>query len=572
MYGKLEHATGDEMMLSGSGLNTGAFGSNGAASSNNSNNSDSTSRPGNGMHDARSDAGGKNAALHNLSGLNGFNLNLNLHSLGSSTPASASNGTNTRGNHYNNGANGNLTSNNNMMNGNGNGNNYTNSHHHSSLAAGSSPGNASTSASTEGASPPPALNFVTHGSSHSSNHSHNNINNASSGDTTLKSHNSGSSFQLPIPNSHGPLQTYNSDGSLQTLGTGTLQHFGSGMSGIYPRINLFSSNNANNGNGGSNFGVRKSDDYLMTPYSSLGSRGAPQTATQQTFMQPNFLQQHQHHGRTDNHSSVGGLAFPQRALSGTNMFRSTSDPKALLHALQSNHSEMSESSVELLRTIIHNQDTSGLGDRNRATPLAASYAARSLSGGLGSGFSSAVAADYKKRRVECVSPIAERPTQRVQVQPSNFAEVLSKPVLESSMDDIIEAMSLINTGCSVSDDHKLKQLELVVKDRERRADRFHKKKSTPTDYLSSKIRSLKKKAYSTAASTANAAGAQKTNSSGQGCTIVVFHRKCQKHSRTCKMEPQSHSPSDIVISSEPVTRSSYGKWMNSYMKNTKIDV
>lgn len=524
-YSHLNHGPG----VSNAHMNTGNLNNNnmsggGDGIGNNNNNNPHANNPGN-------DFGRNTKSLSGIPGLSGFNLNMHLNSLNK----------NNNGNNNNNNNHGNHNTNINNAGGNQNmpNNSFVNNNNSDIM---------SSSLET-----PSSLNF----SSGQNNNSNDN------NKTLLKSYNS-SSLQLHNPHA---MQSHNSEGSLQHFNSGTLQHFGSNMSGLYSKMPLLSS-----------FNIRKNDDYLMSPWSSLGSRGAPANQPQGGGPQhQQQQQQQQRRGFSGMDVDDGGngqnnnFTFQHSGLSNPQMFRSTSDPKALINALHSGMSEMSESSVELLRNIIHNQDSTGIDRRGVHTPLTAALAARSLSGGLGSGFSSAMAVEHKKRRLECVSPIAERPPQRVQVQPSNFAEVLSKPVLETSMDEIVEAMSLINTGCFVPEDHKLKQLELVVKDRERRADRFHKKK-TSADFFTKKIRSLKKKAYSTASSTAsNLAGNQKTNSSGQGCTIVVFHRKCQKHSRSCNMDAQSHGPTDIVLSSEPVTRSSYGKWMNAYMKHEKID-
>jgi len=229
----------------------------------------------------------------------------------------------------------------------------------------------------------------------------------------------------------------------------------------------------------------------------------------------------------------------------------------------------SDNSIDVLKKFISmsGSNLSASASRNECdrnmTPLSFMLPSRFSTGNFIS--------EPKKRRVDynlmlehdSRSKSARFPTV---VQPSNFAEVLELSLEESTMANIIESMTLLEQGCHVEQDSVLKPLQRIVNDKERRQDRFHKKKTSSKEFLSKSIKTLKKAAYSSNGS----ASSTVLNSSGQGCTIVVVSRRCSKHSNICRMGPDEHNESDFVFSREPVTRSNFGKWINNFMKNEGI--
>mmetsp|Transcript_7764 Transcript_7764/g.13849 ORF Transcript_7764/g.13849 Transcript_7764/m.13849 type:complete len:544 (+) Transcript_7764:653-2284(+) len=270
MQGRLDQTIHEDMTLSGSGLNTSSYShlnhgpgvsnahmntgnlnnnnmsGGGDGIGNNNNNNPHANNPGN-------DFGRNTKSLSGIPGLSGFNLNMHLNSLNK----------NNNGNNNNNNNNGNHNTNINNAGGNQNmpNNSFVNNNNSDIM---------SSSLET-----PSSLNF----SSGQNNNSNDN------NKTLLKSYNS-SSLQLHNPHA---MQSHNSEGSLQHFNSGTLQHFGSNMSGLYSKMPLLSS-----------FNIRKNDDYLMSPWSSLGSRGAPANqpqggGPQQQQQQQQQLQNHHHH-------------------------------------------------------------------------------------------------------------------------------------------------------------------------------------------------------------------------------------------------------------------------------------
>jgi len=137
--------------------------------------------------------------------------------------------------------------------------------------------------------------------------------------------------------------------------------------------------------------------------------------------------------------------------------------------------------------------------------------------------------------------------QQKHVPRINFAKVLNSHCFELSTEEIIASMRCIYEGGDVPGDSKIQGLKSIVCDNERRADRFHKKKSA--DLVFKSIKAIRNKAASMTSS-----------GSGQGCTIVVVTKKQVKISKS------PNSATFLQESKEPVTRSNFGKWINAFMK------
>jgi len=163
--------------------------------------------------------------------------------------------------------------------------------------------------------------------------------------------------------------------------------------------------------------------------------------------------------------------------------------------------------------------------------------------------------DMRKRKMEASTPGDEKKLRR---DMTDVLKILEQPVMESSMEEIISAMAAIDQGPSLPASSNITSLAAVVRDRQRRIDRFHKKKSLVHPLKNPLVKSLKK-----------GFGGQ-GNSSGQGCTIVVVNRKCQRHARGTCNPHIGHDPKDLIETREPVTRSNFGKWVNSYLKSSGI--
>mmetsp|Transcript_12860 Transcript_12860/g.20406 ORF Transcript_12860/g.20406 Transcript_12860/m.20406 type:complete len:270 (-) Transcript_12860:750-1559(-) len=145
--------------------------------------------------------------------------------------------------------------------------------------------------------------------------------------------------------------------------------------------------------------------------------------------------------------------------------------KRLIHSSLSGLSEMSESSVELLKSIIQNPNES-----------------LNVSSDLGPLVDAA-----KKRKFDAYQmPIPEDKKQRLNIHPGNFAATLEKNVLQLSMDEVIESMRLLTNGAPLNPGSSLWSLEEIVKDKNTRMDRFHRKKSS-SEIFKKPLKSLTKK-------------------------------------------------------------------------------
>uniref|UniRef100_A0A7S2S155 Uncharacterized protein n=1 Tax=Mucochytrium quahogii TaxID=96639 RepID=A0A7S2S155_9STRA len=132
---------------------------------------------------------------------------------------------------------------------------------------------------------------------------------------------------------------------------------------------------------------------------------------------------------------------------------------------------VSESSVELLKSIIQNPNES-----------------LNVSSDLGPLVDAA-----KKRKFDAYQmPIPEDKKQRLNIHPGNFAATLEKNVLQLSMDEVIESMRLLTNGAPLNPGSSLWSLEEIVKDKNTRMDRFHRKKSS-SEIFKKPLKSLTKK-------------------------------------------------------------------------------
>lgn len=138
--------------------------------------------------------------------------------------------------------------------------------------------------------------------------------------------------------------------------------------------------------------------------------------------------------------------------------------------------------------------------------------------------------------------------------------ILEKPCTESTFGEIVQALSILrNANISKPGESVTPRNGLIdaVLDKENRLDRFHKKKTHPM-FSVQPLRFFADKGYA-------------TNSSGQGCTIVLKTEKCTRHARGQCIYAGPGNSCRLSIGQEPITRSNFGKWINAFLKTMKDD-
>ena len=82
------------------------------------------------------------------------------------------------------------------------------------------------------------------------------------------------------------------------------------------------------------------------------------------------------------------------------------------------------------------------------------------------------------------------------------------------------------------------------------------------------VKEEKKKGGKAADADGDDDGDDDKHSSGQGCTMVVVSKKCNKHGRgaVCNFN-LNHEPFEFTVTREHITRSNVGKWFNVFISN-----
>jgi len=248
-----------------------------------------------------------------------------------------------------------------------------------------------------------------------------------------------------------------------------------------------------------------------------------------------------------------GAGSGSEIFAGSTFDRSNNNNDKSLHVLNSAAmSDMSDSSLDLFRTIMMPSTSSeGMSMLQGMNMLNATLQQSSQ--------------DMRKRKHEHASSLDEKKARTFSLghaSPSDHIQALRKPLEECSMDEVVQAIQWLKSSTQIIPPavFEVKPIADVARDKETRADRFHKKKTA--DLFKYPLKALQKKASSYTGGMAN--------SSGQGCTIVVVNRKCSRHPRGKCNPSEPHEHGELVETKEPVTRSNFGKWVNAHLKSIGI--